>query len=106
MKLKILNNTYEVKEVECIEHGSSNVGLIKNITQEIFLMKSLLPEQKLQTLLHETLHSIFLQLGYSKEYEDEQLIDSISTALSLFLRENKKDIDYLIKNIIEGGYKI
>lgn len=94
MSIKVLNLTFDVIEVECIEHGSSEVGRIEHLTQKIYIQKGLSKEQKKVVLLHEILHSIFQQLGFDEEHNDEKLICSLSTTLIKLLEDNPKITSY------------
>lgn len=86
--LKILNYTFKVIEVNEISHGSTEIGQIDHLDQTIRIKKGLSPERKQVTIIHEVLHSIFEQLGYDELHDNEQLINSLSMALSRVINDN------------------
>ncbi|MCM1259665.1 MAG: hypothetical protein NC182_01815 [Prevotella sp.] len=88
-KIKILNLEFEIREVECISHGGSQIGEINHIDQVILLKKGLSEERKKIVLLHEILHSIFEQLGFAEEHDNEHLIDSLASSIYQILNDNK-----------------
>lgn len=88
MEIKILNLKFEIQEVTEISHGSENIGETDHIKQIIYIKKSLSPERKKIVLLHEILHSIFEQLGFDEQHDDELLINALSTALYRVLVDN------------------
>lgn len=94
MKIQILNLTFDVEEVECIEHGTNDVGRIDHINQKIYLNKKLCEERKKVVLLHEIIHSIFQQMGFVDEHDNEQLIDCLALALTRLSKDNPKLISF------------
>lgn len=46
MKIKIVGLTFDVVEVECIEHGSAEIGRIDHLNQKIYIKKGLSKERK------------------------------------------------------------
>lgn len=89
MKIKIFDLEFEVVEKESITHCGGEIGLIDHLEQKIYILSSLSEERKKIVLLHETLHSIFQQLGFDKEHDDERLISSVATALYQVFQDNK-----------------
>lgn len=87
-RIKILNLEFEIKEVECISHGGSQIGEINHLDQVIFIKKGLSEERKKIVLLHEILHSIFEQLGFMEEHDNEHLIDSLASSIYQILNDN------------------
>lgn len=90
MKLKVLNLEYDVIEVPTIEHGSLEIGRVNHLEQKIFIKAGLSNERRKVTLIHEAIHSIFQQLGFNEEHDNEHLISSLATALYQVLNDNKK----------------
>lgn len=89
MKVKVLNLDFEIIEVPVIEHGSDLIGRIEHLNQKIFIQKDISEERKKIVLLHEILHSIFQQLGFVDQHDDEHLINSLSSAFYQVLKDNK-----------------
>jgi len=88
MEIKILNLEFEIQEVTEISHGSENIGETDHIKQIIYIKKNLSSERKNVVILHEILHSIFEQLGFDEQHDDELLINALSTALYRVLVDN------------------
>lgn len=79
--INIFNYKYRIIETECIAHGSNRIGEVDIIAQEIRIIKTLSDEHKLNTIIHEVLHAIFYYLGFTAEYENEHLINSLAHGL-------------------------
>lgn len=56
-------------------------GEINYAHAEILINEDISPELQMQTLFHEMLHGILVQLGYSDESQDEQFVTALSNAL-------------------------
>lgn len=93
-KINILGLNFHIKEVDCIEHGSLDIGRIDHINQIIYLKKGMSKERKKVVLIHEALHSIFQQLGFSEEHDDEHLIDCLAKSIDDLLRNNDNLISF------------
>ena len=110
-KIKIGYKDYNITYDDCLntpdEEGKTYYGQIDH-AKEIILINPQLKDNKYQylhTLLHELLHGIFKHSGASK-YQDEDLIELISSGLVTIIRDNnielkfnnkeeaKSDIDY------------
>lgn len=72
--MKILSETYDV---------------IENIWSKAS------EDKKRVTLIHETLHALFEQLGFIEEHGNEHLIKSLSVSLYSVLLENKDLFTFL-----------
>lgn len=86
--VKVLNLTFQIAEKDVIEFGSTLVGQIDHIKQEISLLKHMKEERKKKVLIHEILHSVLEQLGFQEEHQDEQLINCLSTAIFQLMLDN------------------
>lgn len=95
MKVKILGSTFEVIEVSYISHGGLEIGSIDYLNQFIQIKADMNQDKKKITLLHEILHSIFEQLGFTKECDDEKLICTLATVLFQIFSENEDVTSYL-----------
>ncbi len=89
MKIKIVGLTFDVVEVECIEHGSAEIGRIDHLNQKIYIKKGLSKERKKVVLLHEAIHCILEQFGFESEHDDEKLICTLSTVICQWIDDNK-----------------
>lgn len=92
MHINVLGVVYIVTEVDIINKNERLLGHIDHVNQEIQLERGLGEDVKSQTLIHEVLHAILHGLGYSELHGDEQLVQSLATALHQvgylpFLRE-------------------
>lgn len=88
VQLKILGLNYDLREVECIEHGTQDIGRVDFINQAIYIKKDLHNDRKKIVLIHEILHAIFEQLGFTEENENEQFINSLAVAIYELLKNN------------------
>jgi hypothetical protein len=97
MKIKILNRSYELKQVSqtLIGNERGNWGVIDHINLEIELFKYLNNIIKLETLLHECIHGIDNQLALDF---DEKMIDKLACGfMSLILDNNWEKIIKFLK---------
>lgn len=89
-KVKILNNQYDLVEVEHIPGATSGtvLGEIDYITNTIKLKKGLPPERATHTIWHEIIHGILEAQGRHKENDNEELIDCLATGICCVLADN------------------
>ena len=95
MQVNILGSTFVIVETPNISHGGTEKGSINYLEQIITIKSDLHPEKKKITLIHEILHSIFEQLGFTAECECEKLICTLSTTLYQLFNTNKDITSYL-----------
>ncbi|MBQ6395757.1 MAG: hypothetical protein IJH87_05380 [Atopobiaceae bacterium] len=76
-EVRILGLTYSVVEGDLNEGD----GYILPRQQRIVLAKGLSEEMREQVFLHEVIHGVLDQLGYSSEYEDEKLVQGLTVGL-------------------------
>ena len=88
-KIKILSMEYEVKEVDNIEHGSDEIGRIQHLDNLILIKRGINEERKKVVLIHEIIHAIFEQLGFSEEHDNEHLINSLANSIYQVFTSNK-----------------
>ena len=74
----ILGIPYEVV-TEDMEDGED--GCISPRKQRITLREGMCDEKRTQVYLHELVHGILDQLGYSELYEDERLVQGLAIGL-------------------------
>lgn len=77
-KVDILGIPYEIA-VEEMEDGED--GYISPKKQRITLREGMCDEKRTQVYLHELVHGILDQLGYSELYEDERLVQGLAIGL-------------------------
>lgn len=68
---------------ETMEDGEE--GCISPMAQRITLRKDMTREKTEQVYLHELVHGILDQLGFSELYEDEQLVQGLAVGLHMAL---------------------
>lgn len=78
----ILGIPYEVS-FEPMEDGEE--GCISPRAQRITLRRGMTREKTEQVYLHELVHGILDQLGFSELYEDEQLVQGLAVGLYMAL---------------------
>ena len=96
MIIDVLGLDFEVIETPVIEHGSNEIGRVDHIKQKIYLLDSLTKEIKKVVLVHEILHSIFEQLGFNEEHDNEHLIDCLAKSIIQIFSKNKDFTSFLL----------
>ncbi len=86
--VKILGIPYKIEYVDNIPETIDTVGYFIPKSQKILIKKGLPKELTEQTILHETLHGIFLGLGEYELGENEKLVQSLATTLYQLFKEN------------------
>lgn len=90
-KIKILSQIFEVEEAAFKDDEEELCfGEIEFEKNRILINRDTSEERKEVTLLHEILHSVFQQLGFKEENDNEHLICSLSEALMMIVKENPK----------------
>lgn len=77
---------WRVEELEVIPGA---MGACSNQEAKIVLLKSLAPEVKMQTFLHELVHAVLFSMGKSADQHDEQFTDAFATFYLQFLKTVK-----------------
>lgn len=78
--------TWTVTELDVIPGA---MGACSNGDGAIVLLKSLAPEIKFQTFLHELNHAILFTMGKSADQHDEQFVDAHATFFLQYLKSAK-----------------
>lgn len=87
--VKILGVDYAVEEVDCVDKYSPKRGEVDNLKCVIKIDKTMPPDAKDQTLMHEIMHAIFDRLGYFELCDDEEKVQGIGMAVhQLFSTQN------------------
>ena len=79
--VNILGVIYTVEEVDVGNKVEPRRGEINYLTNEIKIDKNMPLSLKKQVLMHEILHAVFDLLGLDELTENENLVQSIATAL-------------------------
>lgn len=85
-KVTILGLEYKVEEVEVVDRQEALWGEIDYENLSIRIDVGLSEARKQQTLLHEIMHGILEELGYSELNEDETAVRGIAAALYCILK--------------------
>jgi hypothetical protein len=95
-KIKVGPYNYTVELYPNSEY--SDHGACVYTHQTIFLNHNQHPERAGDTLLHEVLHAIWDLSGFDQvaELNEENIVRSMATWLSLTLKENPKLVDFII----------
>lgn len=91
MQIKIGPITYEVVTVPGLRDGADGkklFGEIKYGSCEIRVESNYAPQQTRQTLWHEIVHIVLVQLGRADESNDEALVDGMAYALMRVIEDN------------------
>ena len=88
-EIKILSQSYKLLFEDVISQGEALMGHIDFFKNTITLCSQISDDNKKVVLLHEILHSIFEQLGFQEENDNEHLINALSTSLFQVFQDNK-----------------
>jgi hypothetical protein len=78
--------TWTVDEIDVIPGA---MGCTSNAEAKIILLKSLPPEVKFQTFLHELNHAIMFSMGLSADQHNEQFVDAHALFFLQYLKSAK-----------------
>jgi hypothetical protein len=90
--VKIGNQTYEIKEVECVDKHDTLAGQIRFYDSIIKIDSGLTNEQKIETILHECLHGVEYFMGLDLE---EHIIRQLGKGLSMLFKDNKHLVEMM-----------
>ena len=92
-KIRLLEKEYIIYEQEIINENPLQVGELQE-HQDCILISSLQSnENKKITLLHELVHTLFIQTGHSEYDNDEDLIDCIALGMYSLIKNN--DLEFI-----------
>ena len=87
MEITICGLSYTVEFVDQVLPGDPNtIGLITPQDQKIRISNGISPENKAQTLLHETIHGTLIGLGMLELSENENLVQGLAQSLHQILK--------------------
>ncbi|HEY6021350.1 MAG TPA: hypothetical protein VIY48_16035 [Candidatus Paceibacterota bacterium] len=97
-KIKIGGFSYAVEYIKdlCDEDGKLD-GRINNELALVQIEVAMNDQMKVQSIIHEALHSIFFQIGRQDLNKKEDLVDSLAFSIFQVLRDNPD----FIKSILE-----
>lgn len=85
--VSILGLDFQVRVVDEVSHTEAADGQIDFDRQEIRLYRGMSEQKMEQTLIHELLHGILVQLGYDAEGSDEHLVQGLAIGLHQIHRQ-------------------
>lgn len=89
--LRILGYDYELVYATCIAQDYCTTGMIDFIDQKIYIKKDMSQAKVANTKMHEAIHGILDQLGYSDLNDDEHFVNVLSYALVKLINDNPKE---------------
>ena len=88
--IKVGPMVYQVEEVEGLSSdGQTLFGQVKYGECKILLEGRNDPQQRLQTVWHEIVHVILMQVGLTKEARREELVDPLAYGIVQVLQDNR-----------------
>ena len=88
--IKILHRNYAiVKETAKGVLASQAYGMFKPVEGQITYVQGISPSETVDTILHETLHALWLLFDHDKEPE-EHVVRTLATGLTTIMRDNPK----------------
>lgn len=85
--IDILGVIFTVEEVEVVNKEEARKGQIDYLTNEIKIDKSMPQTLKEQVLMHEIMHAILDLLGFYELAQNENMVQSVATALHHVFKE-------------------
>lgn len=93
MFLKVSWQKYRVKEKKNPKVDGEMVdGYFNPIKSEIGIEKKLSKKNKQEVLIHEVIHAILFNYGHTDKYQDENLVESITSGIMQVIYDNEKNI--------------
>ena len=65
------------------------MGRLSYDTAQIFIRKDIPLDKKLETLLHEVMHVVYMNAGLQSGDEEEKVVTAMSSGVYQFLKDNK-----------------
>jgi hypothetical protein len=65
------------------------MGRLSYDTAQIYIRNDLPIDKKMETLLHEVLHAVYMNAGLQPGDEEEKVVTALSSGLYQFLKDNK-----------------
>lgn len=65
------------------------MGRLSYDTAQIFIRKDIPLDKKLETLLHEVMHVVYMNAGLQPGDEEEKVVTAMSSGVYQFLKDNK-----------------
>ena len=65
------------------------MGRLSYDTAQIYIRNDLPIDKKMETLLHEVMHAVYMNAGLQPGDEEEKVVTALSSGLYQFLKDNK-----------------
>lgn len=65
------------------------MGRLAYDTAQIYIRNDLPIDKKMETLLHEVMHAVYMNAGLQPGDEEEKVVTALSSGLYQFLKDNK-----------------
>lgn len=86
--INICGIPYQVDEFEA-DVDRNLMGRLQYDTAQIFIRKDIPLDKKMETLLHEVMHTVYMNAGLQPNDEEEKVVTALSSGVYQFLKENK-----------------
>lgn len=86
--INICGIPYQVDEFEA-DVDRNLMGRLQYDTAQIFVRKDIPLDKKMETLLHEVMHTVYMNAGLQPNDEEEKVVTALSSGVYQFLKENK-----------------
>lgn len=86
MKINVSGVNYKIKQVNELDNDPNCLGLCIYHESLILLKSNLSYERKKQILVHELLHAMLYESGYTEH--DEQLVNNLAICLNQVINHN------------------
>ena len=86
--IKIAGIDYTVDEFET-DVDRNLMGRLAYDTAQIYIRKDLPLDKKLETVLHEVMHAVYMNAGLQQGDEEEKVVTALSSGVYQFLKDNK-----------------
>lgn len=86
--VKIAGIEYSVEPFEP-DVDRNLMGRLQYDTANIYVRRDLTLDKKMETLLHEVIHVVYMNAGLTPSDEEEKVVTAISSGVYQFLKDNK-----------------
>lgn len=98
MRIRILNQYYDIKEEDPKEWSSNGMGRMSPCKGEILINKNMYDDAKSSTVIHEAIHAIAQHCSLDTLNNDEVAISCIATGILGLIRDNPELIKWIQKD--------
>ena len=86
--INIAGISYSVESFET-DVDRNLMGRLAYDTAQIYVRKDLPIDKKLETLLHEVIHAVYMNAGLQPGDDEEKIVTALSSGIYQFLKDNK-----------------